>query len=89
MLLDARLLGAVDELQPLGGAPADLALTPQVERARAAHQAQVGAEVAARGVEGARTAPEAQEHVLDDVLRLRGVAEDAERGRVDGAVMVD
>ena len=59
---------AVDELQPVGGAAAHLALAPQVERARAAHQAQVGAEIAARGVERVRTPPQAQEHVLHDVL---------------------
>ena len=72
MVLDARLLGRpVDELQAVGRAAAHLALAPQVERARAAHQAQVGAEVAARGIERARPAPEAQEDVLHDVLGQR------------------
>ena len=72
MVLDARLLGRRrDELQAVGRAAAHLALAPQVERARAAQQAQVGAEVAARGIERARPAPEAQEHVLDDVLGQR------------------
>ncbi len=69
MVLDARLLGrARDELQAVGRAAAHLALAPQVERARAAHQPQVGAEVAALGIERVRPAPEAQEDVLDDVL---------------------
>src|SRR3954451_11733047 len=51
MVLEARLLGGGRELDALGGATTHLALAPQVERARAPHQAQVGAEVAALRVE--------------------------------------
>src|SRR3954471_14030232 len=55
-----RLLGR-DELETVGRAAAHLTLAPQVERARAAHQAEVGAEIAARRVERARPAPQSQE----------------------------
>ena len=88
LLLGARLLLAPDELQPVGGAAADLGLTPQVERTGAAHQAQVGAEIAAGRIERGGTAPQAQEHVLDDVLSERRITEHAVGGGIHLAVVV-
>jgi len=87
VVLEARLLHGGRELEAVGGATAHLAFAPHVEGARAAHQAQVGAEVAALGVERVRAAPQAQEHVLDDVLGHRRVVDDPERGGVHGAVV--
>ena len=76
------------ELQAVGGAARGLALAPQVERARAGHEAQVGPELPAPGVERLGAAPEPQEHVLHDVLGLRRVAEDPQGGGVDGAMVL-
>ena len=62
----------VDDLEPVGGTAAHLASRATGRARGAAHQAQVGAEFAARGIERARPAPEAQEYVLHDVLGERG-----------------
>jgi len=76
------------DLQPLGGAPAHLSLAPDVERAGAAHEAQIGPEVPAPRIERAWPAPQPQKNVLHHVLRQRGVVQDAERGGVDLAVVL-
>ena len=65
-------------------AVAGLALPPEVERPRARHEPQERAQVAARRVEGLGPPPQAQEDVLHDVLGARRVAQDDERGPVDG-----
>src|SRR3954466_15015069 len=88
LLLHARPRTPPDDLQPVPRAPGRLALAPQVERARARHEAEVGAELAAVGVERGRAAPDTQEDVLDDVLRLGGVAEDAHGGGMDAPLVL-
>src|SRR3954453_12181921 len=84
LVVGARLVAARGDLEPVGRAPAGLGGAPEVERAAARHEPQVGAEVAAAGVEGARPAPESEEHVLGHVLRRGRVAENAQGGAVDG-----
>ena len=89
MLLDARLLrGRPTSFSRSAARPRTWPSRHRSSARERRHQAQVGAELAARGVERARPAPEAQEHVLDDVLGQRRVAEDAERGGVDAAVVL-
>ena len=56
-----------------------------VDRAPVRVREQEGAERAAAGVEALRRAPEADDHLLHDLLRHRAVAHDAERQREDRA----
>ena len=88
LVLRADLVAARDDLQAVRRATARLRAAPQVERAAAGHEPQVGAEVAAAGVERPRAAPEPQEHVLRDVLGGHRVPEHAQRRPVDGGTVL-
>jgi hypothetical protein len=81
--LGPRRLVGDDRLEAILGAPGGLALAPEVDGTAARHQPQVRAELAAAGVELRRVAPDAQEHVLDDVLGGGGAVQHAVRGGVD------
>src|SRR5512133_583306 len=82
-LVGAPLVERDVELEPIRGAAGRLPLAPRVQRAAARHEPQVGAELAPARVVLPRLAPQLQEDVLHDVLRLRRAAQHAIRGAVD------
>src|SRR4051794_25225256 len=87
-LVRAALVAGDDDAQAVSGPAGGLALAEQVDGPRTGHEAQVRADLPAAGVVALGMAPEAQEHVLGDVLGLRGVAEHALGHGVDAAVVL-